>query len=197
MDATRFDSLSKAVGKSSSRRQANKLLGGVAGITLMGMATSQFAVAGQTVDPDNMDAVRAATARYNDLAVAESDGYALLEDEAGIACIDNPGTGAMGVHYANGALVEAGKIDALKPQVLVYEPTAEGCLRLVGVEYVVFQEAWDAAHDSPPALFGEEFMLTAAGNRYGLPAFYSLHAWAWKSNPSGTFAMWNPDVRCA
>jgi len=102
----------------------------------------------------------------------------------------------MGVHYANGALVGAGVIDAARPQVLVYEPTANGRLRLVAVEYVVFQAAWDAAHSSPPALFGQEFMLTPDGNRYGLPAFYALHAWVWKPNPSGMFAMWNPRVDC-
>ena len=39
-------------------------------------------------------------------------------------------------------------------------------------------------------------MLTPGGNRFGLPAFYSLHAWIWKFNPSGTFAMWNPQVHC-
>jgi len=32
---------------------------------------------------------------------------------------------------------------------------------------------------------------------HGLPAFYSLHAWIWKHNPAGDFAMWNPDVTCA
>lgn len=40
-------------------------------------------------------------------------------------------------------------------------------------------------------------MLTSAENRYGLPAFYSLHAWVWKANPSGDFAMWNPEVSCS
>jgi hypothetical protein len=40
-------------------------------------------------------------------------------------------------------------------------------------------------------------MLTPDGNRFGLPAFYSLHAWVWKHNPAGTFAMWNPNVTCA
>jgi hypothetical protein len=47
------------------------------------------------------------------------------------------------------------------------------------------------------AVFGQQFNFTPAGNRYGLPAFYSLHAWIWKHNPSGTFAMWNPTVSCA
>ena len=31
---------------------------------------------------------------------------------------------------------------------------------------------------------------------YRLPAFYSLHAWIWKHNRAGTFAMWNPQVSC-
>ena len=29
-------------------------------------------------------------------------------------------------------------------------------------------------------LFGQHFMLSPDGNRFGLPAFYSLHAWIWK-----------------
>ena len=30
----------------------------------------------------------------------------------------------------------------------------------------------------------------------GLPAFYELHVWAWKDNPTGTFADMNPTVSC-
>jgi len=33
-------------------------------------------------------------------------------------------------------------------------------------------------------------------NRYGLPPFYSLHAWIWKPNPSGLLFAWNPRVSC-
>lgn len=169
----------------------------VAGISLMLLANGPLAMAHQTSTDDSLEAVRTATATYDDLEAAEAAGYALLIDKDGISCINKPGTGAMGVHYANGGLVEAGKVDAATPQVLVYAPAADGSLRLAGVEYVVLQETWDAANDAPPTLFDQEFMLTAAGNRYGLPAFYSLHAWAWTANPSGTFSMWNPDVHCA
>ena len=63
-------------------------------------------------------------------------------------------------------------------------------------EYVVFQDAWDAHHSSAPELFGQEFELVKAGNRYGLPPFYELHAWLWKHNPAGTFDDWNPNVTC-
>jgi len=60
----------------------------------------------------------------------------------------------------------------------------------------VFKSAWDAHHDGRPKLFGQTFTLTPDGNRFGLPAFYSLHAWLYKHNPAGTFAMWNPRVHC-
>ncbi len=145
---------------------------------------------------DGLAAVRVATARYHDVAVAQAHKYALFTDAAGIACIANPPLGAMGIHYVNGDLVARGRIDALKPQALVYEPDDHGQLHLVAVEYIAFQQAWDATHSMAPMLFGQMFMLTTAPNRFGLPPFYSLHAWIWKHNPSGMFSMWNPRVRC-
>ncbi|MGH2946330.1 MAG: hypothetical protein ACRDPC_08740, partial [Solirubrobacteraceae bacterium] len=141
--------------------------------------------------------VRAATARYHQLDRAQADGYGLFTDAQGIACIDSPGEGAMGIHYVKGALVGDGAIDAATPEALVYEPQRNGRLRLVAVEYVVFKDAWDAANASPPTLFGRELHLIGAGNRYGLPPFYALHAWLWKHNPSGMFSDWNPRVSCA
>ena len=60
----------------------------------------------------------------------------------------------------------------------------------------MIKAAWDATHGSPPKLFGHQFNFTDAGNRFGLPPFYSLHVWAWKDNPAGMFAMFNPDVHC-
>ena len=143
-----------------------------------------------------IEQVRDATAPFQSLSVAEAHKYGLLTDKNGIACIDNPGVGAMGVHYVNGDLVGTTEVNPLTPEALVYQPLANGQLRLVAVEYVTFQAQWDAKHKARPRLFGQPFMLTPAGNRFGLPAFYSLHAWIWKSNPDGMFAMWNPTVQC-
>ncbi len=142
------------------------------------------------------------TVRYHDIGAAKADGYGLLKDAKGIACIEMtpmPGMamGAMGIHYVKGSLVGDGAVNAATPEAVVYEPEPDGRLRLVALEYVVFQADWDAAHNAPPSLFGQQFNFTPAGNRYGLPAFYSLHAWIWKHNPSGMFSMWNPDVSCA
>jgi hypothetical protein len=147
---------------------------------------------------DSVNGVRAATARYLHLDRAIAHGYGLLTDAAGIACIDNPGVGGMGVHYVKGSLVDDPDESARTPELLVYEPRKNGRLRLVAVEYVVIQSAWKAAgHKRPPSLFGQKFELTPAGNRYGLPPFYELHAWIWKHNPRGMFDDWNPRVTCA
>ena len=140
--------------------------------------------------------VKAATAVYHYLPAAQAQGYSILTDLAGKTCIDQPGVGGMGVHYVNGGLVADPAIVARQPEAVVYAPAHDGRLQLVAVEYVTIKGAWDANHSTPPALFGHEFMTTDAPNRYGLPAFYSLHIWAWDKNPDGTFAMWNPDVVC-
>jgi hypothetical protein len=147
-------------------------------------------------DDGALKRVKHATARFRSLSVAQEAGYGLLVDTQGIACIDMPDMGAMGVHYVNGDLAGDGAIDPLTPEAMVYEPDSRGRMRLVAVEYVVFQDAWDAQHTSRPRLFGQKFDLTPSENRYGLPAFYSLHAWLFKRNPAGTFAMWNPKVTC-
>ena len=38
------------------------------------------------------------------------------------------------------------------------------------------------------------FHLFEAPNRFGLPAFYTLHVCAWKDSPTGTFVNWNTNV---
>jgi hypothetical protein len=161
------------------------------GLALIANAVPESAAA------DGLANVRDATAIYTEPTAALASGYELLTDAAGLACIEQPGLGAMGVHYVKGALIQSGTLDAARPQALVYEVQPSGQLRLVALEYVLFQSAWDATHSSPPTLFGQQFMLTPAGNRFGLPAFYSLHAWIWKHNPEGTFEPWNPQVHCA
>jgi hypothetical protein len=158
------------------------------------LAAMAFAAGGG----DSTAAAARATARFHNLSVAKSAGYGLLKDKHGIACIamdDMPGMGAMGVHYAKSALVGDGKLNVATPEAVVYAPQGKA-LQLAAAEYVVIKSAWDARHATPPALFGHRFNFTPAGNRFGLPAYYSLHVWLWKHNPAGKFSMWNPDVHC-
>lgn len=132
--------------------------------------------------------VRQVTAKFKDVDKAE--GYALLH-----GCVSGPQEGAMGIHFANSALVGDGEVDAMHPEALLYEPK-DGKLQLVGVEYVVIADAWNAKHTAPPVLMGQLFNYSPAPNRFGLPAFYQLHVWAWRNNPNGVFSDWNPRVSC-
>jgi hypothetical protein len=137
--------------------------------------------------------VRESTDRFHDVAQAEREGYALQ-----FGCVSGPDQGAMGLHFINGSLVEGGIVDATRPQIVIYEPTADGRLKLIGADYLVFAAAWDSdkAHTGPPQLMGQLFHYFEAPNRFGLPAFYSLHVWAWKNSPSGAFVNWHPNVSC-
>jgi len=172
---------------------------------LLGLAAAALAVAGTVGGAalaaqggdKQLDTARIETAQYHRIDVAKSSGYGLLVDANGIACIDLPGAGAMGIHFVNGNLVGDPAIDPAKPEAVIYEPEKNGQMRLVALEYVVIKSAWDATHSAPPSLFGRTFNLTLSPNRFGLPDFYSLHAWIWKHNPVDMFAPWNPDVTCA
>lgn len=140
--------------------------------------------------------VKKATEQFRDVAMAEQAGYGLFKDAAGIACIDLDGVGGMGIHYVNGSLVGDTVLDPLAPESLVYAPGRHGKLELAAVEYIVFAGPWNAQHAKPPSLFGVTFDFTSGHNRYGIPAFYSLHAWIFRANPAGTFTPWNPRVTC-
>jgi hypothetical protein len=141
-------------------------------------------------------AARSATKTFTHPPAAAKAGYGLLKDANGIACISMKGMGGMGIHYANGGLVD-GKIQLRHPEALVYRLTTNGHLRLAALEYLVTRAAWRADHPTGrPRLFGQRFNFTPAGNRFGLPAFFSLHAWLWYDNPAGMFAPFNPKVHC-
>ncbi|HXV03535.1 MAG TPA: hypothetical protein VFP24_08175 [Gaiellaceae bacterium] len=153
-----------------------------------------LAVAGLAVAAGAFDGAKSATARFHDVNKAMDAGYTVrVADASGATCIAQPGEGAMGVHMLNPSLLD-GTINAKTPELLVYEPKANGELKLVALEYLVFVGDWKGS--SPPSLFGRQFDLIGDPNRYGLPAFYALHAWIWKPNPSGMLYAWNPRVEC-
>lgn len=127
--------------------------------------------------------VRDADARFADVAQAVKEGY------APIPCVSGIDGGAMGIHYVNQALLTDPALDIAHPEAVLYEPGDDGKLTLVAVEYITPK--------GPAALEGQLFSFTNEPNRYGLPAFYELHVWAWRDNPTGPFADMNPAVSCA
>jgi len=112
--------------------------------------------------------VRDATERFQDVAVAEKEGYLLQ-----FGCVSGSDYGAMGMHFVNMPLVMDGELDATRPEIVIYEPQQDGSLKLIGADYLVLAEAWNAKNDSPPELMGQLLHLFEAPNRFGLPAFYT------------------------
>jgi hypothetical protein len=138
--------------------------------------------------------VREATERFKDVAEAEREGYVLS-----FGCVSGPDQGAMGLHFINMDLVGKGIIDPAKPQIILYEPTADGRLKLTGADFLVDAKQWDndkTHKPGPPELEGQLFHYFESPNRFGLNPFYTLHVWAWKDNPNGAFVNWHPNVAC-
>lgn len=141
-----------------------------------------------------IDQVRHATEQYLEISTAMAQNFVQATP-----CVSGPDTGAMGVHFVRMDRVAKLVLDATQPQALIYEPRADGAMRLVGVEYIVLDQNWSAVNPpgSTPALQGNLLNYVASPNRYGLPAFWEIHVWAWQGNPKGSYADWNTHVTCA
>jgi len=134
-----------------------------------------------------LDKVRAATDRFWDVNVALHEGFV-----PATPCVSGPSEGAMGVHFVLPARLGDGIQNAAEPEALIYEPQSNGSLRFVGVEFIALASSVQSA----PSLEGHLMNYVGEPNRYGLPAFYEMHVWAWQDNPKGSFADWNTSVTC-
>ena len=128
-----------------------------------------------------LTATKRATAKYHDIQTALDEGFVQLSP-----CISVPGLGAMGYHYGNFGRIMNPNVDATEPEVLLYMPDEDGTMRLVGLEYVVPAPRVPSA----PTLFGQTFGFSPERNSY------EQHVWAWRNNPSGIFAPFNPKLEC-
>lgn len=136
--------------------------------------------------------VRESTERFKDPAVADAENYKLA-----FGCVSGSDYGAMGLHFVNMSLVGDPALDPTRPEIVIYEPLSNGRRRLIGADFLVLASAWDALHPGePPQIMGQLLHLFEAPNRFGLPPFYTLHVWAWKESPTGTFVNWHNNVSC-
>lgn len=161
-----------------------------AAVTMLAAPDDMHANHGGPVTAKLVQAVRNATAHFANVNAATAAGYQPL-----FGCVSGPDHGAMGVHYINLALYADGQLDETRPEALIYEPS-NGALTLVGAEYIVDAATWMSQNNSPPMLEGQAFQLVTSPNRYGLPAFFELHVWAWRDSPTGAFVDWNTGVTC-
>jgi hypothetical protein len=168
-------------------------------------------------EPD-LAAVRAATARFQDVRVAIAEGY--VRDPMDV-CDTAPmmgrpaNLGSMGIHYFRPDLLgiteppnprvngKGTHTDFLKPGILIYEPRADGSLELVAVENLVFRWAWrEAGNTEPPSFHGVPYDLmeddpsTKVDEAHMFEPHYDRHVWLFRDNPNGMFAQFNPKVSC-
>jgi hypothetical protein len=142
-------------------------------------------------DSNLVDVVLKATERYRDPADAENQGWASMN-----SCVSSPEEGAMGVHFVKGSILFDGDVDPQEPEALIYE-VKRGRARLVAAEFIITAAEWHAKHGAaPPVILGQHPNFVGSPNRFGLPAFYELHVWAWRPNVKGTFVDFNPAVSC-
>ncbi len=140
--------------------------------------------------------------RYRNEKRAIADGFRRTDD-----CVERPpqaGGGAMGYHYVKAARFDR-KLDIEKPEALLYRQSPTGKRKLVALEYFFVDKDQDTETKESPTLFGQALQGPMPGHPEPdhstdpnwMPVHYDLHVWLWRKNPNGTFAQWNPRVRCA
>jgi hypothetical protein len=167
------------------------MAGAVLGGLLIGCDDDPAAPVEEDPVADLVETIRDATQAYHDVDAAIAAGF-----EQASPCVESP-AGGMGFHYGRMASVDA-TLDAADPEILLYEPIEGGGLRLVGIEFLVLSEPWDAANAGAPSLVDESFDDHRDPDLWhGLPfPHYEFHVWAWEENPSGLFTPFNPAVSC-
>ncbi|MGH7461413.1 MAG: hypothetical protein ACREMA_10335 [Longimicrobiales bacterium] len=164
-----------------------------------------------------LDNLRKANERFTDVKVALAEGY--IADPHGTCItadmVGEPSTnGAMGIHYFRpdllGIVQAPGRVsgtgmymDFDKPAILMYEPQADGSLKLAGIENLVWTAAWEkSGKTTPPVYQGQDYFQmtddpnTTIDEAHGFESHYDLHVWLYRENPSGVFSQFNPAVSC-
>lgn len=157
---------------------------------------------------EQLAAARQATAKYQDVHVAEAAGYRAI----------GPNVPGMGTHYVRDRNRQPFAIT--DPPILLYEPdvTAPNSLRLVGVSYLFvapsdadgqpanppFPKALASWHkhnnicvlpDNSASADLTEPQCLARDGRFTAETSWLVHAWIWKDSPTGVFSSTNPLVK--
>ena len=143
-------------------------------------AAAEMAAGSEAAD---LEALRQLTSGFTDLAAAQEAGFS----ERITPCWYHNAQGGQGYHYANTSRLDA-TVSPLEPEVVMYEPTADGSEQFVAVEYIVPFAAWES--EEPPMALGRPMM------RNEQLELWVLHVWLGKDNPNGLYENWNPNVSC-
>ena len=154
-----------------------------------------------------LNAARRATAKYQDVRIAEANGYRAF----------GPDVPGMGIHYVG---PHSSGFDVEHPDILLYEKNeaVPGGFSLVGVSYLLKAETDAVGQPKDPpfpkslaswhrhsdlCVFSDrsvkanltETDCVAQGGRFNALTQWMVHAWIWKDSPTGVFSPTNPDVR--
>ncbi len=184
--------------------------------TILATAMPLNADAGAADVTAQIAAIKAATARFEDVNVALAEGY--IRDPMD-HCVTAGAEGlpaewgAMGIHYIHpqqlGITAAEPRVDGnglhtdfMKPSILLYEPQSDGSLKLVGVENLVFEKAWKAAgNNDAPVFAGRKWdrmaddPKTPGDEAHGFEPHFDQHIW-FVENPTGNMMPFNPAITC-
>jgi hypothetical protein len=157
---------------------------------------------------DQLAAARKATAKYQDVRVAEAQGYRAI----------GPNVPGMGTHYVRHA--ERPSFSVTDPPILLYErdATAPNGMRLVGVSYLLVAPAgpdgqpiespfpktlasWHKHNnicvlpDNSATTDLTETQCRAKSGQFTNETSWMVHAWIWKDSPAGVFSPTNPLIK--
>jgi len=149
-----------------------------------------------------------ATAKYQDVRVAEAEGYQPI----------GPDVPGMGIHFVEPSRAE--RFDLDRPPILLYEgdPKAPGGYHLVGVSYILdapagrdgqpvgspFPNSLAEWHkhknvcvlpDRSVTLEETEAQCNSRKGEFIPETPWMVHAWIWKDSPTGVFSSTNPTVK--
>jgi hypothetical protein len=165
---------------------------GLAALAGAVMVTTSVTHGAGAVPTSDLQAAKAASAKYHSLEEAVRDGFSGEHEP----CVESP-DGGMGIHHVNRSLIGDRELSPTRPEILLYQPDEGGKLTLVGLEWMVFDADQDLSTDADrPSLFGHPFDGPMPGHAPGMPIHYDLHVWLWQDNPSGLFAPFNPSLSC-
>lgn len=160
---------------------------------------------------DRIEEVRRLTEPFRNISAAQAAGYTVWSPDptAANATCASSAEGKMGYHLVNVGLRGSpanpaqgdAVLDPMKPEMLLYEKRPDGTMDLVGVEYLVFKDAWERVHGvgaAPPQVLGQTVPLSVHSFAPGGPEVphYELHVWLHSQNPNGMFSHWNPNISC-
>lgn len=191
------------------------------GVTIAALGLASLALPSAAIAHDvaaEIEKVRVATLKYNDVKTAMAEGFIPAPPGECISAASEglpPQWGAMGIHYINPKMLKItqtqprvdGKsthTDFMQPAILLYVPRADGSLVLVGVENLVFLNAWKAAGNMAPPSFAGRIWDTMADNSstaqdegHAFEPHHDQHIYFEKlANPKDQLNPFSPAVSC-